>query len=266
MINSPFNYTGSKYKLLEQILPHIDYTKQTFVDLFCGGGSVYTIVLDKYDKIIVNDVIEDLIGIHKGLIKSNDIIEQTKLLCPNKDDQDGYVKLRNSYNEEKTPEKLYALMVSCLSNMIRFNLKGEVNQSFGRRTWNSNIERKVYDFCNHIRPYKNKINYISSDFEKVEILKDTMYYIDPPYSNTEAGYSTLWKKQDDNRLYSFVKLIDDIGSSFMVSGSLVHGNKPSILLDLLLNDGYQYVELDFDYKKVSRKEKETKEIIIKNYE
>ncbi len=38
MINTPFNYTGSKYKILNQILPLFDYQKEYFIDLFCGGG------------------------------------------------------------------------------------------------------------------------------------------------------------------------------------------------------------------------------------
>jgi site-specific DNA-adenine methylase len=59
MIETPFNYTGSKFKLLEQLLPEFDTTKSTFVDVFTGGGSVYTNVLDKYEKVIVNDIITD---------------------------------------------------------------------------------------------------------------------------------------------------------------------------------------------------------------
>lgn len=31
MIETPFNYTGSKFKLLEQILPEFDYTKPTLI-------------------------------------------------------------------------------------------------------------------------------------------------------------------------------------------------------------------------------------------
>lgn len=50
MINTPFNYTGNKFKLLDQILPHMDYSKKYFIDLFAGGGSVYTNVVDKYEK------------------------------------------------------------------------------------------------------------------------------------------------------------------------------------------------------------------------
>jgi len=37
---SPLNYTGGKFKLLPQILPHFPQKIDTFVDLFCGGCSV----------------------------------------------------------------------------------------------------------------------------------------------------------------------------------------------------------------------------------
>lgn len=103
MIETPFNYTGSKFKLLEQILPEFDYSKPYFVDLFTGGGSVYTNVLDKYEKVIANDVIEDLVGIHNSLMESDDIISETKSLCPGKDNKYVFNSLRSDYNESKTP-------------------------------------------------------------------------------------------------------------------------------------------------------------------
>src|ERR1039457_7576854 len=130
MIETPFNYTGSKFKLLDQILPEFDYSKPYFVDLFAGGGSVYTNVIDKYQRLIVNDIIKDLIGIHKGLIESDEIVEKTKLLCLSKDDQQGFLKLRESFNSDKSPEKLWALMLCCTSNMMRFNKSHLFNQTF----------------------------------------------------------------------------------------------------------------------------------------
>ena len=77
MIETPYNYTGSKFKLLEQILPQFDYTKPYFVDLFMGGGSVYTNVVDKYEKILANDIIGDLVGIHRELLNSDNVINLT---------------------------------------------------------------------------------------------------------------------------------------------------------------------------------------------
>jgi site-specific DNA-adenine methylase len=87
-INPPFNYSGSKLKLLNQILPLFDYNKDYFIDIFTGGGSVYVNVLDKYDKVLINDVISDLIGAHKKL--ANDplpFIDSVKMLANTKEDQ-----------------------------------------------------------------------------------------------------------------------------------------------------------------------------------
>jgi site-specific DNA-adenine methylase len=39
-INTALCYTGSKYKILNQLLPQMDYTKKYFVDLFAGSGVV----------------------------------------------------------------------------------------------------------------------------------------------------------------------------------------------------------------------------------
>ena len=280
MIETPFNYTGSKFKLLEQILPEFDYTKPYFVDLFAGGGSVYTNVLGKYDKIIANDIIEDLVGIHESLISSDGIIEETKSLCPGKDNKDGFNELRTNYNESKTPAGLWALMLSSTNNMMRFNQKFKYNQTYGNRGWNANTDKKLENFTNHIRKYKDKVKFTSKTFNEINISSDKiMFYCDPPYGRiknedgtmgrsqiSEAGYNAFWKADDDVKLYEYLHKINDSGSSFMVSGVLKHDDKVCWMLDKLIQDGFSYKSLTFDYNKVSRKgSKETTEIIIKNY-
>lgn len=267
MIETPFNYTGSKFKLLEQLLPEFDYTKPYFIDLFTGGGSVYTNVLDRYKKVIANDIISDLIGIHQSLMDSNDIIEKTKSLCPGKGNPDGFMILRNNYNENPTPEGLWALMLSSTNNMMRFNQKFKYNQTYGDRGWNSNTDKKVEIFKNHIRQYKDKIRFTSKPFNEVEVNSNkVMVYADPPYKNTEAGYNAYWKNKDEDNLYDYLKNIDRCGSSFMISGVIKHNNVESVLLNKLISDGYRYKELVFNYNKVSRiGKKETTEIIVMNY-
>lgn len=266
-IEGVMNYTGSKFKLLEQLLPEFDYTKPYFIDLFTGGGSVYTNVLDKFEKIIANDIISDLIGIHQSLMNDDSIIEKTKNLCPSKGNTEVFSKLRDNYNQTPTPEGLWALMLSSTNNMMRFNQKFKYNQTYGNRGWNKNIERKVEIFTNHIRKYEDKVRFISKSFIDVEINSDKiMVYADPPYKNTEAGYNSYWKNDDEGKLYSYLKNIDSKGSSFMISGVIKHNGKESELLKRLISDGYKYKELEFNYNKVSRNgRKETKEIIVMNY-
>lgn len=266
-IDSVMNYTGSKYKLLEQLLPNFDYTKPYFIDMFTGGGSIYLNILDKYEKIIVNDIISDLIGIHEGLILSNEIIEETKMLCPSKEDKLKFNELRNSYNENPSPSKLWALMLSSTNNMMRFNKKFKYNQTYGSRGWNENTSKKVLLLTEHVRPYINKIKFSSKNFNDIKVTTDkVMVYCDPPYSNTEAGYNAYWEKDDDKKLYNYLLDINEKGSSFMISGSLSHnGNTCKLLEDLILY-GFKYKDLEYNYNKVSRNgNKKTKEIIIMNY-
>jgi DNA adenine methylase Dam len=282
MINSPFNYTGSKFKLLNQLLPNFDYSKPYFIDLFCGGGSVYTNILDKYQKVIVNDIITDLVNIHESLLESDDIIDKTKILCVGiKENQDKFLKLREDYNNNPTSDRLWALMLSCNSNLIRFNKKGKFNQTWGKRSWNDSTQKKLDIFKHHIRKYKDNIRFTSKSFKDVEVKSDkVMVYIDPPYGYiinekceigdkqiSEAGYNNFYYKQDDINLYKYCKMINDIGSSFMISGVLEHGGQRSWLLDKLISDGFRYIELDFNYDKINKSgsDKKTKEVIIMNY-
>lgn len=280
MIEPPFNYTGSKFKLLEKLVPKFDYTKSYFIDLFTGGGSVYTNVLDKYDKIIANDIISDLVDIHKGILTSDDIINETINLSPEKGDKESFLKLRDNYNNNPSADKLWALMLSSTNNMIRFNLKFKYNQTYGNRSWNSNTDKKVEIYKNHIRKYRNNIKFISKPFDEVIIKSsEIMVYLDPPYGRikdnkgeignkqiSEAGYNAFWKKDDDIKLYNYINMINEKGSSFMVSGVLEHDDKICWMLDKLISDGFKYEVLNNDYNKVSRKgNKNTKEIIITNY-
>jgi DNA adenine methylase Dam len=278
-VETPFNFTGSKFKLLEQLLPEFDYTKKNFIDVFCGGGSVYSNVVDKYNKVLVNDIISDLIGIHKGILEGDDIINKTKELSPQKGEKDKFLQLRESYNLDKSAEKLWALMLSSTNNMMRFNQKFEYNQTFGERGWNINTDKKVDVFKNHIRQYKDRLKFISNHFSELPKRDDVFYYMDPPYGRvkeksgeigksqiSEAGYNAFWKLEDDKKLYDFIHEVNSLGATFVVSGVLSHSGKTCWMLDKLIGEGFNYKVMEFDYNKVSRSgDKETKEIIIKNF-
>jgi site-specific DNA-adenine methylase len=162
---------------------------------------------------------------------------------------------------------------------MRFNKQGKFNQTWGRRQFNPNTQKKIDLFINEVRPHKDKIILTSKHFEQINVKLPSMVYIDPPYgycedengniSNeqiSEAGYNATYNKEDDIKLYNYCKKLDEDGSSFMLSGLLEHDGKRSWLLSELIRDGYTYKELKYDYNKISKKGKKvSKEIIIINY-
>lgn len=75
LIKSPMNWTGGKYKLLPQILPHFPNNIDTFVDLFAGGLDISINV--KANRIISNDIMSPVIELYKEMqiLNYNDILQ-----------------------------------------------------------------------------------------------------------------------------------------------------------------------------------------------
>ena len=141
-IKSPLNYTGGKYKLLPQLLEIFPKEIDTFVDLFAGGGNVAVNVNAKH--IIYNDIMWQVpemlqefkrVGVEECLQRIDYFIEAYEL---SKDNREGYLKLRECYNNSfdlefllTDPLMLYTLICYSFNNQIRFNSKHEYNMPFG---------------------------------------------------------------------------------------------------------------------------------------
>ena len=183
-----------------------------------------------------------------------------------KDDKPAYHRLRDDYNAAPSAAKYFALTLCCNNNMARFNASFRFNQTFGRRTWNSSTTEKVSRYTAHIRPYRSRVHFLPSDFARVAIPHNSMVYVDPPYSNTEAGYNAYWRKDDDRRLFEHLLRLADGGQAIAVSGVLRHNGKECPLLNLLINAGWQTHLLHSDYSVVSKVgPKESQEVLLTNY-
>jgi site-specific DNA-adenine methylase len=81
-------------------------------------------------------------------------------------------------------------MLSSTNNMMRFNQKFKYNQSYGNRGWNTNTDKKVEAFTEHIRKYKENIKFSSKTFDDIKVSSDKiMFYCDP-------RHKTLWPDKE----------------------------------------------------------------------
>lgn len=135
IIQSPLNYTGGKYKLLPQLLPHFPDDIDCFIDLFCGGGNVGINV--PCNKVLFNDsnsLLRFMFGTFKNLDKESTfemidrIIEDYGLSntdkygyehygCNSADGLSSYnsekfLKLRNDFNHRKNLEYNYYVNIA----------------------------------------------------------------------------------------------------------------------------------------------------------
>ena len=99
-LKSPFNYAGTKQNTLDFLFSNFP-KKKVFVDMFCGGGSVGVSAIEKYEIVIMNDIVTPLINFYKELhTKPFDVIKEKVLEYKiDKNNPEEYASLRNQYNE-----------------------------------------------------------------------------------------------------------------------------------------------------------------------
>ena len=303
LIQSPLNYTGGKYKLLPQILPHFPKDIDYFVDLFCGGGNVGINV--PCNKVLFNDnnsIIRYMFGTFKNMDKEetfrliDSIIKEYGLSdsdkygyeyygCNSADglskyNTDGYLRLREDFNKMQNKDygyyiTLYVLIVYSFNNQIRFNRRGEFNLPAGKRDFNRKMREKLSAFIDRLK--SGDYTFESNDFREIsdEDWNDkTFVYVDPPYLITCATYNEQdgWNEELEKELLNYLDKLNDRGIRFALSNVLQSkGKENKLLLDWVnRNIGrYRVIYLDYTYANSNYHTKDrtskTDEVLIVNY-
>lgn len=274
ILKPPTNYTGSKHNLILELLKYFPSKEDvsTFYDVFCGGLSVS--INTDYDTIVANDTISPLIDFYTILKYSADnglIEKELKSILSyaiDKTSQDQFNEVRKEFNKTKNnPYLFFALVNSCTNNMMRFNKKGEFNQTFGKRTINDNTLDKVLKYMNRMKG-KN-ITFTNQSFDELLSInppsKGDFVYLDPPYWISEAGYNAVWDRKSESKLYDIMDEMDSNGVKFLMSNVSEHKGIVTPYIDRMKK--WNMVEVNYDYEKVARKKEKgiTKEVMIMNF-
>ena len=256
LIKSPLNYTGNKYRILEQIVPLFPEKINCMIDLFCGGATVGLNVDAK--KVIFVDsnprVINLLIYLSKHnfeelMLKFESIINKYGLSCSykygykryreyskNKSDNnglkdynsEGFYKMRADYNKliDKTTDDanalLYILMVYAFNNDIRFNSDGEFNLPVGKTDLNSRNVDKVKKYIE--RTKKMEVEFVCTSFTtdvfRKLLTQADFVYMDPPYLLGDAVYNSTWNNEMEHHLLDFIDGLIENHINFALSNVL----------------------------------------------
>lgn len=303
LIQSPLNYTGGKYKLLPQILPHFPKDIKLFVDLFSGGGNVGINV--PCNKVLFNDknaLIRFMFGTFKNLDKQTtfeiiDEIIKTYSLSDSyrngyeyyscnsseglaKYNNDKYLRLRENFNNRKSLDyfyyiELFTLIIFSFNNQIRFNKKGLFNLPVGKRDFNIKMRKKLADFIDRLK--SGDYIFESKDFKDLDNSnwdEHTFVYADPPYLITCATYNEQdgWTEKDEKDLYSYLDGLDKKGIRFALSNVIRNkGKENKILLEWIQENynHYRVIPLNYNYSNSnyhkSGNDFTTEEVLIINY-
>ena len=281
LIKSPMNYIGGKYKLLPQILPLFPKNINTFVDMFCGGLNVGINV--RANKIIANDYNHFIIDIFKEFKEKSKeevlkhIEGRIKEYKLSKTNEEGFIKFREFYNNNKTPLDLYTLVCFSYNYQYRFNNKLDYNNPFGRNRsqFSEALKKKLEIFLDELKEKDIKItcqDYIN--FYDYEYEKDVFVYCDPPYLITTGSYNDgnrgfkNWGEKEEKELLEFLDNLNSLNVKFALSNVLEHkGLENNILKEWTKKYNIHYLNYSYNNCNYHSKNKNYKtiEVLITNY-
>ena len=304
LIQSPLNYTGSKFRLLPQILPLFPKNISVMVDLFCGGASVgvnvattHTILNDKQKELMeilalfkresAESLLEQIFNIIADFgLSDSEKFGYAHYHCDSAKglssyNKAGFARLKNAYNADKNTKgtnndlqalKLFVLIIFAFNNQIRFNAKGDFNLPCGKRDFNARMKAKLKGFINAMQ--NKNITLSNKDFRAFDTsILDTqsLVYIDPPYLLGNAGYNEngAWGKNDEKDLLEFIKMLDNKGLKFALSNVLFHKGRTHTMLKNWLKNNPKFKAhfLDFSYKNCNyqTKREQSSEVLVTNF-
>lgn len=292
MINNCFNYVGSKDRLFPFIDKNLDKTKENFIDVFCGSGVVGVNEVYNYKRVVLNDAcwqVADTLKYFRDnsfeqiISEIDNIIKEYYL---SKENKDGYDRLREEFNSSDSKLRLvfdvpmfYCLLTHSFNFNIHINSKGQFSVPFGKNKsyFNPSLRAKLEGFQWELHENKDKICIKSEDYVKLitsaeKIIKNSTFYIDPPYLSSDDAYSRIhylgkWDEDKERKLYEMLDFINDKGGSFLLSNVVENNGKWNRILEGW-SKKYNVIDVSASYENCNYQRKnagKTKEIMVRNY-
>lgn len=282
---SPMNYIGGKYKLLPQILPLFPKKIRVFVDLFCGGANVGINV--KSEKVVFNDNLSYLIDLYKAFqsVPKMEILQHIEKrindLALSMTNEEAYLTLRKLYNNQRNPLDLFVLIAYSFNHQIRFNNSHLFNNPFGRdrSSFNNRMRSNLIAFLDKLNVSDVSFSCENFDhFNLSELTREDFLYCDPPYLITTGTYNdgkrgfSGWNEEEERKLLSILKVVDEKGLRFALSNVLIHKGKTNdMLIEWVDKNKYKLFHLNKNYSNsnyhtLDRSKTSSDEVLITNYE
>ena len=189
-IQPVIKWSGSKRSQAEEIIKLFPKDVNCYFEPFLGGGSVLYALNPQ--KAICGDICEPLIGIWNMIKDKPEELSSFYEKWWNKLQDEGYTvffDVRDRFNKKREPSDLFFLSRTCVNGLIRFNSKGEFNNSlhYSRPGIDpKKLSKIIFDWSNRI----SNVKFVNGDYRDTtkDAKKGDLVYLDPPYFHTRGRY------------------------------------------------------------------------------
>ena len=215
MINIKFQpvikWSGSKRSQSEDIVNKFPKEINTYYEPFVGGASILRQLIHsniRVNKYICSDINNDLISLWNKIKEEPKFLieEYTRMWNELNQDEDlerkkqYYYSVRRRFNESKQPQDFLFISRTTTNGLIRYNQKGEFNNSFHvtrKGIEPKRLEKILLEWSELLN--KNNVEFINRSYIDIEPQEGDFVYLDPPYAGTKGmyygtiDYEELWR-------------------------------------------------------------------------
>lgn len=187
-ILQPIPYQGSKRQIATTILQHFPPNVSRLVEPFAGSAalSIASAAFGSADRLWINDAHSPLIHLWQEIIhKPKELADKYEQLW---NDQLGrerkyFDEVRQRFNNQHKPVDFLYLLARCVKAAIRYNAKGEFNNTPDNRRKGAKpleMRRRIIHVSELLR---RRTRLTSWDYKKVlkNCTENDLVYMDPPY-------------------------------------------------------------------------------------
>jgi len=184
----PIPYQGSKRNLAPAILDYFSESIDTLIEPFAGSAAITlaTAARGLADRYVINDLNKPLMDLWRAIINSPEkLARQYEAIwkAQHGDRRSYYDEIRDEFNTSGRPDCLLYLLARCVKASVRYNAKGEFNQSPDNRRMGALPETMRDHIFGASYLLRGKTECCSLDYAKVVAgaTTDDLIYMDPPY-------------------------------------------------------------------------------------
>jgi DNA adenine methylase len=196
----PIPYQGSKRQIARYILAYFPREIDTLMEPFAGSAAI-SIAAARYGKagrFHLNDINKPLMALWQEIINDpRSLAASYERLW--KEQQDNprqfYDYVRDEFNRTQRPDYLLYLLARCVKASVRYNPKGEFNQSPDNRRLGRDPQRMADDIFAVSNLFRGRTILTSKDYREMvrTVTGRDLVYMDPPYQGVCNGDPRYYK-------------------------------------------------------------------------
>ncbi len=217
-------WSGSKRSQSAKIKSFFPNTYGTYYEPFLGGGAMLYAITP--EKSVCGDICKPLIDLWIEIRNNPEKLADSYRHRWNRLQKEGYTayySIRDEFNKNRSPYDLLFLSRTCVNGLIRFNDKGEFNNSlhYSRPGIKPDtLQEIIIDWSNHVQ----NTEFMATDYFTTTSTakKGDVVYLDPPYFHTKGRY---FGAIDYNRFLEYLEDLNSRGVKYLLSFDGVRGNE-----------------------------------------